>query len=153
MPTTTRLLYEAFSHVAIIQRTLLVFTHTSPCTVYTQVHSFIQLSELGHLGENENVKASKKQQRGFEPAGSRLRARYSTAEQPRSTKNTTKTRIRNEKIAKRMGLCQKTRRITFAKRVLLNRCPPNTLSVESLIHGARSTSYMSCLTRPNHAQV
>ena len=30
-------------------------------------YSFIQLSELGHRGENENAQTSKRQQRGFEP--------------------------------------------------------------------------------------
>ena len=33
----------------------------------------MQLSELGHDGENENAQASKQQQGGFEPGLSRLR--------------------------------------------------------------------------------
>ena len=41
-------------------------------------YSFIQLSELGHLGEKENVQSLKQQQRGFEPRLSRLRVRVPT---------------------------------------------------------------------------
>ena len=51
--------------------------------------SFIQLSELGRCGENENAKALKQQQRGVEPGLSRLRVRHSTAELPSSTKHFT----------------------------------------------------------------
>ena len=54
----TRLLREAFNHTAI--------TYIST-TLYIAKYSFIQLSELGHRGENENAKASKQQQGGFEP--------------------------------------------------------------------------------------
>ena len=35
-------------------------------------YSFVQLSQLGHRGDNENVQASKWQQRGFEPGLSRF---------------------------------------------------------------------------------
>ena len=59
----TRLLWEAFSHTEITARIL--FTHIAS-------YSFVQLSELGHRGENENAQASKQQQRGFEPGLSRL---------------------------------------------------------------------------------
>ena len=37
-------------------------------------YSFLQLSELGHLRENENAQVS---QKGFEPGLSRLRVRHS----------------------------------------------------------------------------
>ena len=43
------------SHTAIMRED---FIHIST-TVYTQVHSFIQLSELGCRGENENMKGIK----------------------------------------------------------------------------------------------
>ena len=45
-------------------------------------YSFIQLSELGHCGENENA-----QTRGFKPGLPRLGFRRSNAELQRSTKH------------------------------------------------------------------
>ena len=51
-------------------------------------YSFIQLSELGHNGENENAQSSKRQQSGFEPGLSRLRVRHSTTVLMRSTEVT-----------------------------------------------------------------
>ena len=55
------------------------FTHIFLTARYT----FIQLSELGHHGENENAQASKWHKRGFEPGLFRLRVWHSTAELPR----------------------------------------------------------------------
>ena len=49
---------------------------------------FIQLSELGHSGENKNAQASKQHQRGFEPRLPRLSVCHSTAELQRSDKKT-----------------------------------------------------------------
>ena len=63
----TRLLWEEFSHAAITAWRL--FTHI-PTAVHAS-HSFIQPSELGCRGENENAQASKQQQRWFEPGLSR----------------------------------------------------------------------------------
>ena len=54
-------------------------------TVYSLVINFIQLSELGHSGENENVQASKRLQREFEPGLLQLRVWRSTAELSCST--------------------------------------------------------------------
>ena len=48
-------------------------------------YSFIQLSELGRRGDNEDTLTSKQYQRGFELWLSRLRVRRSTAEISRST--------------------------------------------------------------------
>ena len=43
-------------------------------------YSFIQLSELGRHGENENAQTSKRYKSGFEPGRSRSRVRHSIAE-------------------------------------------------------------------------
>ena len=45
---------------------------------YIASYSFIPLSELGRRGANENVQASKRQQRGFEPGRYRLRVRHTS---------------------------------------------------------------------------
>ena len=82
IPIPTRLLWKAFSHVAINAQIL--FTHMfQPMSVGR--YSFIQLIELGHHGEKENVQTTKWQQRGFELRLSRLKVRRSTAELPGST--------------------------------------------------------------------
>ena len=49
------------------------------------MYSFIQLSELGRRGENENARSLKQHQRGFEARLSRLRVWHSTAELRRFT--------------------------------------------------------------------
>ena len=55
--------------------------------VYIARYSFIQLSEPGCHGENENAQVTKQQQRGFERRLSGLRVRHSTTELPRSTQS------------------------------------------------------------------
>ena len=59
--------------------------HSHISTAVYSRYSFIQLSELGHRGDNENARASKRQQRGFEPVHPQLRVRCSTTELLRST--------------------------------------------------------------------
>ena len=70
----------SFSRATITARRLITYLPTE-----IGRYLFIQLSELSH-GENENARALKQQQRGFEPGISRLRVRHSTTELPRSTK-------------------------------------------------------------------
>ena len=75
-------IWQAFSDVAIVSRRLV--THIFPPLSIARF-SFIQLSELGHRGENENSEASKqRQQRGFEPMIPQFRVWHSTAELPPS---------------------------------------------------------------------
>ena len=54
------------------------YSHTFPPLSIAR-YSFIQLSQLGYGGDNENAQSSKWQQRVFEPELSRFRARNSTA--------------------------------------------------------------------------
>ena len=62
----------------------LLFIHIIP-SLSIASYSFIQLSELGHHGENENVQASKWQESGFEPGPPLFIVQHSTVEQPCST--------------------------------------------------------------------
>ena len=63
IPTPTRLLWEAFIHATMnVQRPLTRIV--SPLSFAR--HSFMQLSEPGRRGVNENAQASKWQQLGFE---------------------------------------------------------------------------------------
>ena len=68
IPTPILLLLEAFSHASITVRNCsLTFPPLS-----TARYSFMQLSEVGCHGNNENAIASKLQQRESEPGFSRL---------------------------------------------------------------------------------
>ena len=75
----TRFLWEAFSHAAVTAKYL--FTHISPPLSMAE-YSSIQLIELGRREENENTRASKRQQRGFERELPRLRVQRSSAALP-----------------------------------------------------------------------
>ncbi len=62
VPAPTRLPWEAFSHAAIMRKD---YSLTFPPLSIAR-YSFIQLTELGRRGENENAQTLKQQQRGFE---------------------------------------------------------------------------------------
>ena len=66
IPTPTRLQWEEFSHVAI---TAVHKDCSLTCTLplSTGRYSFIQPTQLGCCGENENGQTSQQRQRGFEP--------------------------------------------------------------------------------------
>ena len=75
-PTPSRLLWKEFSHTASNARRL--STHMFP-PLFIDRYSFIQLSELGRRGGNENAHASKLHQKGFKLRLHWLRVWRSTA--------------------------------------------------------------------------
>ena len=90
IPTPTRLLWEAFSHAALMRKD---FPLTFP-PLSIDRYTFIQLSEQGHRGEDENTKALTQQQTGFEPKVFRLRVQRSTTVLLHSTYYTNSTFIK-----------------------------------------------------------
>ena len=72
IPAPTRLLWEALSQLFCEYYSL-----TLPPLLFAR-YSFIQLSELGHRGENKNDQSSKRKQMGLEPGLFPFRGRHST---------------------------------------------------------------------------
>ena len=74
--TPTWLLWEAFNHMQVLHTD---YSLTFP-PLSTARYSFLQLSKLGHGGENENAKGTKWHQRGIEQHRlRRFSVRHSTA--------------------------------------------------------------------------